>query len=152
MALHVGSRAASRARTCRRFRSGWVGYESAVADTLIRPDTTQSHDSPRLNVQFTIEDLVCTLRLSGVLVADSIVDFESQIDRLGCTTFRTVALDLSQLSQLDAVGANVILGFHHYVGARQARMLVCGASESIASLLNQLELDTRPSMPLRSSR
>jgi anti-anti-sigma factor len=122
---------------------------AGVADTLTRTDATQPEEVVTLKVQFTLEDQMCTLRLAGSLACSSIHTLEAQIDELGCATFAAVVLDLSQLAYLDDVGANVLLGFHHYVAARGAEMMVCGADADISSMLNQLELTTDPSVPSR---
>jgi anti-anti-sigma factor len=113
-----------------------------VADTLLRPNEIPVEDMAALSVEFVLERGTCRLMLTGALEAHSVCALAAQFDRLGCSSFASVLVDLSQLGTLDHVGANALLGLHHYVAARGAEMSVCGASDAVWRVLNSPELHT----------
>jgi ABC-type transporter Mla MlaB component len=83
----------------------------------------------------------CTLVLDGELRDTSIAALEAQVDQLGCLRCDDVTLDVHGLRGIDAVGANVLLGLHHYVDGRGGRLRIVGATERIGAALHQFALE-----------
>jgi anti-anti-sigma factor len=83
----------------------------------------------------------CTLVLDGELRAMSIAALEAQVDELGRLHCDDVTLDLRGLRGIDAVGANVILGLHHYVEGRGGRFWISGPTEPVAAAFHQFALE-----------
>lgn len=78
---------------------------------------------------------VCVLRLTGCLHAGSLSALQRQFDRLGRSSWRHVVLDLGALTAVDAAGARLLTGLHHYVVGRGGLLSVVGASPSVVEAL-----------------
>lgn len=91
--------------------------------------------APVLTVELAMDGPSTTVRLRGALHAGSLAALEAQIDQLGCTPCTQVAFDLSELTELDAVGAGLLKGLGHYVEARGGRFRFNGARPAVAAAL-----------------
>jgi anti-anti-sigma regulatory factor len=94
-----------------------------------------------LRVELHTRGRGCTLVLTGVLCTTSIAALEAQVDQLGCVPCDDVLVDVRGLTDLDAVGASVLLGLHHYVDGRGGHLHIAGASAQIAPTLHQYALE-----------
>jgi anti-anti-sigma regulatory factor len=92
---------------------------------------------PSLCVRVTTLGDMCVIRLEGVLVRESLSALEGQVDHIGGLSFRNVLLDVRHLRRIDEAGRNVLVGLHHYVVARGARMVTKGASAAVARSLGR---------------
>ncbi len=92
-------------------------------------------DRPDLAVEFRHVGPICLLSLCGELNAGTVAVLESQFDRLGRTPCHRVAIDLSEVTDLDSVGARVLIGLRHYVQGRGGQLTVIGEHPGIAGLL-----------------
>jgi anti-anti-sigma factor len=96
---------------------------------------------PWLRVELHSYGRTCTLVLHGELCDTSIAALEAQVDQLGCIPCDDVIVDVRELAALDSVGANVLLGLHHYVDGRGGHLRVMGATGEIATILHQYALE-----------
>ena len=87
------------------------------------------------------------LTVRGALCAGSIAALEAQVDQLGCVSCRDVIIDLRHLSELDPIGANVILGLYHYVVGRGGELRVIVPPGRVAAVLRSV---TAGVIPLRA--
>jgi anti-anti-sigma regulatory factor len=92
-------------------------------------------------VELHSQGRTCRLALSGGLCDTSIAALEAQVDQLGCIPCDDVEVDVRRLTALDSVGANVLLGLHHYVDGRGGRLRITGATGTIAETLRQYLLE-----------
>ena len=119
-----------------------------MAQTDVGPDPVT--EPPVLRVNLISDDTCSTLSLSGSFVAGAIGALWALIDQLGCLHFQRVELDLSDVVAIDAVGANVVIGIHHYVEARGASFAICGATADLAATLQQIDPDLEVKRTLRT--
>jgi anti-anti-sigma regulatory factor len=108
---------------------------------LDAPGHGAADPAPSLCVHVTTLGDMCVLRLDGVLVRESLAALEGQVDHIGGLSFRNVLLDARHLQRIDEAGRNVLVGLHHYVVARGARMVIKGASAAVARSLGQGQSD-----------
>jgi len=101
-----------------------------VIDTL---DQVAGWLSPALVVQLQEVGTASVLTLRGSLTGSSVAALEAQIDQLGSTSCADVVVDLSDLSDIDAVGAGLLFGLQHYVRGRGGRMTMIGARGAVAA-------------------
>jgi anti-anti-sigma regulatory factor len=94
-----------------------------------------------LRVELLSHGHMCTLVLRGTLSGTSIAALEAQVDQLGCIPCDLVVVDVSGLTAVDAVGANVLLGLYHYVHGRGGTLRITGASGPIATTLRQYAVE-----------
>lgn len=78
---------------------------------------------------------VCVLELVGTLTADTLWVLQQQFDRLGRSPFHRVVLDLTAMVAIDAAGARLLTGLHHYVAGRGGSLVVTGATPTIRETL-----------------
>jgi hypothetical protein len=71
----------------------------------------------------------------------SIAALEAQVDQLGCIPCDDVVVDGGGLVAIDPVGANVLLGLHHYVGGRGGTLRITGATGPIATILRRYAIE-----------
>ncbi len=74
--------------------------------------------------------------LSGTLCGTSIAALEAQVDQLGAACCDQVVVDVSGLTEVDSVGASVLLGLSHYVAARGGELKIVGATGQVGSTLH----------------
>lgn len=98
----------------------------------------------RLAVRLEIEPTTCTLVLEGVLAATTIAALEAQIDQLGCLRCDHLVIKVSGLTDVDAVGLNVLTGLRYYAGGRGAALSLVGANPRLAAELRELAGGGRP--------
>jgi anti-anti-sigma factor len=110
---------------------------STTSDSPVPEDDA----APWLGVELHSHGRTCTLTLRGELRATSLAALEAQVDQLGCVPCDDVVVDVHQLAALDSVGANVLLGLHHYVDGRGGHLRIIGATAAIASALHQYALE-----------
>ena len=77
----------------------------------------------------------CRLTLRGELCGGSLATLAAQVDRLGCIPCEQVVVDMRQVTELDPVGARVILGLHYYVRGRGGVLRVTGTAGEVAAIL-----------------
>lgn len=87
-------------------------------------------------VELRSDETSCTLILSGALCGTSIAALEAQVDQLGATPCDQVVVDVSGLTEVDSVGASVLLGLSHYVAARGGELKIVGATGRVGSTLH----------------
>ena len=85
-----------------------------------------------LRVELRVHGSTCKLILSGALCGTSITALEAQVDQLGSIRFEALVIDVRRLTELDAVGASVLLGLYHYAAAKGARLEMVGQIVSLA--------------------
>jgi len=96
--------------------------------TVDAPEQRPVGEGHQFEVDFSHVGPICLLELRGELLATSVGVLEAQFDRLGRTSCHHVVLDLTDVSDLDATGARVLVGLRHYVCARGGRLTVVGMS------------------------
>lgn len=82
--------------------------------------------------------------MSGELRVESLAVLEANVDLLGSSTCDRVVVDVSAVTDIDAVGLNVLVGLHHYMLARGGTLGVSGASPAVASMLDGSEVARIP--------
>jgi anti-anti-sigma factor len=87
-------------------------------------------------VELNSDESCCTLILSGALRGTSIAALEAQVDQLGATCCDQVVVDVSGLTEVDSVGASVLIGLSHYVTARGGELRIVGATGLVGSTLH----------------
>ena len=90
---------------------------------------------PVLRVELLTRGSDCRLSLRGDLRDTTLAALEAQVDQLGCMPCHEVIVDLTFLTGMDGVGANVIVGLYYYVIARGGSFLVTGALQEVAATL-----------------
>jgi anti-anti-sigma regulatory factor len=91
--------------------------------------------APTLSVRLETHEELCLLTLCGEVCGSSVGALEAQIDQLGCMRYLDVALDFSQVTKLDLLGARVVDGLRHYIEALGGRLTINGAREDLSRLL-----------------
>jgi anti-anti-sigma regulatory factor len=91
---------------------------------------------PSLEVDLQSAGADCRLILRGVLCETSIAALEAQIDQLGCLPCEVVVIDIRELTQMEPVGANVILGLYYYVVGRGGTLRVTTSCPDVAIALH----------------
>ena len=94
--------------------------------------------APSFLVELESGETTGTLTLRGVLGAASIAGLEAQIDQLGCMPCREVIIDLRLVTELEPIGANVILGLYHYVVGRGGQLRAVVPAGQIAAALDSV--------------
>jgi anti-anti-sigma regulatory factor len=92
----------------------------------------------QLTVDLTVQNRTCYLVLSGSLCGASIAALEAKVDQLGCLPCHDVLVDIGSLTDLDEVGAKVILGLCHYVEGRGDRLSVTTAPPAVAAVMERV--------------
>jgi anti-anti-sigma factor len=100
-----------------------------------------------LAVEWQRRGRTTVLRLCGELRDISIRALEDQIDRLACTAGDAVLLDLKDLTALDDVGVQVLVGLHHYMRGRRGSLRAVGADPQIIRVLAGTPFADRPVRP-----
>jgi anti-anti-sigma factor len=95
-------------------------------------------DNQVLEVTLEYSTTSCRLSLRGTLCATTIAALEAQIDELGRSPCHRVVVDMHGLTEMDPVGAKVILGLHHYVVGRGGELRVTGLLGHIATMLDSV--------------
>jgi anti-anti-sigma factor len=93
---------------------------------------------PALQVELRTSGTTCRLVLRGDLCGATLTALEVQVDQLGCVPCEEVVVDLADLTAMDGVGANVLLGLHHYIVARGGELRVIGARPSVTTALDSV--------------
>ncbi len=115
--------------------------DSATTDSA----TTDAADmGPNLHVELQALDGACRLTLDGHLNATTLAVLEAQVDFLGLIPCHDVIVDLSLLTELDGVGANVLLGLYYYVVARGGVFRVTGAIDEVSTILRSVSDEMTP--------
>jgi anti-anti-sigma regulatory factor len=89
-------------------------------------------------VELESDGTACRLLVGGALCERSIALLEAKVDELGCLPCQEVIVDLRRLTQLDAVGANVILGLYHYVVGRGGTLCITRPPREVAAVLHSV--------------
>jgi anti-anti-sigma regulatory factor len=113
------------------------GRETDGVGEVGRP-MVEAGSEPLLSVTLLTRGATCRLLLHGALRDCSIAVLEAQVDQLGRTPCATVVIDVRELTEMDQVGANVIVGLHHYVVARGGRLWIEGPSDAVAHVLDSV--------------
>jgi anti-anti-sigma factor len=92
-------------------------------------------DRPLCEVRLQLFERDLVLRVLGSLVASTVPALSAQFDQLQCTPCDEVVLDLHELSAIDTVGCNAILGITQYMSHRHGTLQIRGASNAIRGLL-----------------
>jgi anti-anti-sigma regulatory factor len=90
---------------------------------------------PYLEVELSATGDTCRLTLRGVLCATSLSALEAQVDQLGCMPCEQVVVDMHQLTELDEVGAKVILGLYYYVVGKGGELRMTDCVENVRATL-----------------
>jgi anti-anti-sigma factor len=91
--------------------------------------------APTLQVELDVRGPTCRLTLRGELCGTSLAALEAQIDQLGCIPCEQVVVDVRHLTQLDEVGAKVILGLYYYVLGRGGELRVTAMAGAVEEIL-----------------
>jgi anti-anti-sigma factor len=105
-----------------------------VVQTVIEP----AEVTPIFQVALLATGASCRLTLRGNLCQASVAALQAQVDQLGGLPCEEVVVDLTSLSGLDGVGANVLLGLYHYVIARGGVFRVTEACQDVAETLHSV--------------
>lgn len=106
--------------------------------TMIETVVEEAEVEPVLEVELRTSGTTCGLVLRGNLRDTTLTALEAQVDQLGCVPCDEVVVDLRQLSAMDGVGANVLLGLYHYVVARGGLFRVTGACAEVTTTLQSV--------------
>ncbi len=98
-------------------------------------DTLPGSLPPGLTVELQEVGATCLLTLRGSLTASSAAALEAQIDQLGAIACLDVVVDLAEVDSVDAVGAGIVFGLHHYVRGRGGQLTMIGARGAVADAL-----------------
>jgi len=90
---------------------------------------------PYLEVELCATGDTCRLTLRGTLCATSLSALEVQVDQLGCIPCEQVVVDMDQLTELDEVGAKVILGLYYYVVGKGGELRMTDCAENVRATL-----------------
>jgi anti-anti-sigma regulatory factor len=104
---------------------------------VVRP-LVEVTSEPLLIVELVTWGGTCRVLLRGALRDCTIAALEAQVDQLGRTPCAAVVIDVRHLTEMDTVGAKVIVGLHHYVVARGGMLWVEGPSDAVAEVLNSV--------------
>lgn|SRR6185437_3672199 len=88
---------------------------------------------PALEVQLQEVGPACVLTLRGALTASSATALEAQIDQLGSMDHGDVVVDLTDVTDVDAIGTGILFGLTHYVRGRGGRLTMVGATGAVAT-------------------
>lgn len=87
---------------------------------------------PTLQVELDALGSACRLTLRGELCGTSLAALEAQVDQLGCLLCEQVIVDMRHVTQIDDVGAKVILGLYYYVLGRGGELRVSALAGAVA--------------------
>jgi anti-anti-sigma regulatory factor len=83
----------------------------------------------------------CRLTLHGALCGTSLAALEAQVDQLGCLPCEQVIVDMGHLTEIDEVGAKVVLGLYYYVLGRGGTLRLTAMSGPVAEILHAVSGD-----------
>jgi anti-anti-sigma factor len=92
-------------------------------------------DAPALEVALDLRGSTCRLTLRGELCGLSLAALEAQVDQLGCIPCEEVVVDLRHVTEIDQVGAKVMLGLYYYVLGRGGVLRVTAMAGEVAETL-----------------
>jgi anti-anti-sigma factor len=104
----------------------------------IAPEEKSPQAAEVLEVTLESSAATCRLILRGSLCVTTIAALQSQIDQLGCAPCHEVVVDMHGLTEMDTVGAKVVLGLYHYVVGRGGQLRVRGPLSHIAATLDSV--------------
>lgn len=88
------------------------------------PLSLRNTGDPRCSVTLLSSRHADCLVVSGVLDAESLPAFTSQVDQLMCTPCRRVVLNLDGVTDIDQWASQVVLGLRTYVLARGGEIAI----------------------------
>jgi anti-anti-sigma regulatory factor len=97
--------------------------------------------APTLLVELDVLGRSCRLTLRGALCGTSLAALEAQVDQLGCLPCEQVIVDMGHLTEIDEVGAKVVLGLYYYVLGRGGALRLTGMSGPVAETLHAVAGD-----------
>jgi anti-anti-sigma regulatory factor len=92
--------------------------------------------TPTLQVELAVLDASCRLSLHGALCGTSLAALEAQVDQLGCSPCERVVIDMAHVTEIDEIGAKVIVGLYYYVLGRGGALHVTAMTDEVAEMLH----------------
>jgi anti-anti-sigma regulatory factor len=116
-------------------RGGTPAERNAVPEvaTALMPEVPPA---PTLKVELDVRGASCRLTLHGALCGTSLAALEAQVDQLGCLPCEQVIVDMGHLTEIDEVGAKVVLGLYYYVLGRGGALRLTAMSGPVAETLH----------------
>lgn len=99
------------------------------------PEVQASTPGQSLSVELGSVGRASVLRLRGALSGSTMVALEAQIDQLSYTASRDVVVDLSKVTEIDAIAAGVLFGLDYAVRARGGHLAMIGARGKVAAAI-----------------